>query len=504
MKAKILLSGIFILSLLTSLFSAMLFSYQLQQDEQEDFTADVLEYTEMVTDQLASALSATEQLSDFKCTKEHINKLREIAQVNLEVFDVGYIVDDEVFCTANWGKITPIKLQAQDVGSQNGYRFYSNEKNLYDISNHYNITAKNHFFAVNIAISYSRMIKSTPNHSFKIYSSSNSGYIFDEYTFKQVKRGPLSLSLETNLCSEKYDYCVKSSNSNAGLAHYSGKTKQLILFLSIIFAYLVTHLAKMVMVSNQSIESRFRKALINKSLFMEYQPIVAIQDGKIMGVESLVRWKDDVFGYVPPDLFIGIAEKRGLYPQLAHFTAKRSISDMAPILRDNPLFSVGINVGSYEVLDHGFLLFLEKVAKKQRVRPEQIKIEITESIDVALADLTDFSNRARQLGFMVVLDDFGTGVSNLVWLTEVNFDYIKIDRVFVNALNFDVKKGMVNSIMELIASLGREVVFEGVETEYEYHMIKERCKSGYVQGWLFYKSLPFTELQSLLKSKSLD
>ena len=76
---------------------------------------------------------------------------------------------------------------------------------------------------------------------------------------------------------------------------------------------------------------------------------------------------------------------------------------------------------------------------------------------------------------MVVLDDFETGVSNLVWLTEVNFDYIKIDRVFVNALNFDVKKNMASSIMELVTSLGKDVVFEGVETKREYDMIKSYC-----------------------------
>ncbi|NMU18916.1 EAL domain-containing protein, partial [Vibrio parahaemolyticus] len=125
----------------------------------------------------------------------------------------------------------------------------------------------------------------------------------------------------------------------------------------------------------------------------------------------------------------------------------------------------------------------------------------TESIDVELIEIAEFSARAQALGFMVVLDDFGTGVSNLVWLTEVNFDYIKIDRVFVNALNFDIKKGMASAIMDLVASLGKEVVFEGVETKREYDMITEHCKQGYVQGWYFYRSLPLTELLTVLNNK---
>ena len=499
MKVKILLSGIFILSLFVSLFIGTLFSYHLQKDEQEDFAANVLENAETVTGQLVSVLSTTNQLSDFTCTEDHIDKLREVVQVNSEIFDVGYIAEGIVLCTANWGVITPVKLKAQDVGSQNGYHFYSNEQNLYRISDHYNITVKNNFFAVNITTPYSRMIKSMPEYQFKIYSSK--GHVFDEFTPQQIKNGPLSLRLKTNICSDDYDYCVMTSNSNAGLAYYSAHTIQIIFLTSIVFSYLITHLSKMLIANNQSIESRFRKALIKKSLFMEYQPIVSIQDGKIIAVESLVRWKDDVFGNVPPDLFIGIAEKLSLYPQLAHFTATRTICDIAPILREDPQFSVAINIGSYEILEHGFLMFLEKVAQNERVIPSQIKIEITESIDVALADLADFSSRARKLGFMVVLDDFGTGVSNLVWLTEVDFDYIKIDRVFVNSLNFDVKKGMASAVMELVASLGKEVVFEGVETDHEYRMIKEHCTAGYVQGWLFYRSLPLAELKSLLKSK---
>ncbi|WP_242536358.1 EAL domain-containing protein, partial [Vibrio sp. Vb2880] len=77
---------------------------------------------------------------------------------------------------------------------------------------------------------------------------------------------------------------------------------------------------------------------------------------------------------------------------------------------------------------------------------------------------------------MVVLDDFGTGISNLVWLTEVNFDYIKIDRVFVNALNFDIKEGMARAVMDLVTNLGKEVVFEGVETKREYDLIIENCR----------------------------
>ncbi|WP_165313781.1 EAL domain-containing protein [Vibrio ziniensis] len=501
LKTRLVLCCIFTLSFIVSLLIATLFSYELQKLEQEDFATEVLESAETVTSQLVTVLSTSNKLPNFQCTKSNINKLRELVQQNTEIFDAGYIIDNTVYCTANWGAIEPTEIQAQRLGEQNGYQFYSDETNLYHITQRYNITVKGNFFAVNITTPYSFQLKKLPVYHFKIYSSV-SDFVFDTYSPKVSSSSFLSLVLETNICSDHYGYCVKTVNSNAGLTFYSLRTKLIVFLIVLTFCYLITHLAKLVLANRQTIEARFRKALVDGSLFMEYQPIVNIQNGKIEAVESLVRWTDEVYGRVSPDLFINIAEKLSLYPDLAHFTAKRSINEIAPILRKDPTFALCINIGSYEILDDEFLSFLDHVVTKTAVNPNQIKIEITERINVDLCSLADFSDRARSLGFMVVLDDFGTGVSNLVWLTEVNFDYIKIDRVFVNALNFDIKKGMASAIMDLVASLGKDVVFEGVETEREYNMIKEHCFTGYVQGWYFYRSLPLDELLTVLQNKS--
>ncbi|MBY8259280.1 EAL domain-containing protein [Vibrio fluvialis] len=491
---------IFTLSFAVLLFIVTLFTYEFQKVEQDNFTDEILENAETVTSQLATVLNASNQLTDFQCTNTSINKLRDLVQNNLAVFDVGYIVDDTVYCTANWGELEPTKLKAENSGSQNGYRFYANEKKLYNMTESYNITARGHFFAVNIATNHWFQFKKLPKYHFKIYSNI-SDYVFDTYTPEEESHDIFALTHETTICSKRYSYCVMTVNRNAGPTFYSERTQLVGLLVIFILCYLVTHLAKLILLSKNTIEARFRKALDNGSLFMEYQPIVNIKNGKIEAVESLVRWKDDVYGHVSPELFIHIAEKLSLYPDLAYFTARRSIKEMASILRDHSTLSLSINIGNYEILDDEFLPFLNQIVTKEEIVHSQIKIEITERVDVALPALTDFSNRARALGFLVVLDDFGTGVSNLVWLTEVNFDYIKIDRVFVNALNFDIKKGMVNAVMNLVTSLGKDVVFEGVETAYEYDMIKEHCASGYVQGWYFYRAVPLDRLKAILEEE---
>lgn len=503
MKAKFKLLGIFFVSLMSMSFVISLFTYELQKIEQEEFASGVLADAEKVTSQLVTVLDKANALGAFSCTKEQINELRELVQSNSEVFDAGFVENDTVYCTANWGVIKPTRLMPQDKGAQNGYRLYSNEENLYRIAEHYNLTAKGQFFAVNITTPYSRLLKTLPKFKFQIYSNAID-YVFDQYSPETTAKSVFAVSLSTEACSDKFGFCVRTVNDRAGLPYYSVRTNLIIFFVILTISYLITYLSKLVIANRQSIEFRFRTALRDESLFMEYQPLVRIENGRVDAVESLVRWTDDVYGRVSPELFISIAEKLSLYPELAHFTAKRAISDMAPVLRNDTQFSCGINIGTYEVREHKFLEFLMALVISKGIKPNQIKIEITESIDVELVEIADFSLRAQALGFMVVLDDFGTGVSNLVWLTEVNFDYIKIDRVFVNALNFDIKKGMATAIMELVASLGKEVVFEGVETKREYDMTTEHCTKGYVQGWYFYRSLPLTELLSLLNENAAD
>nr|WP_242009744.1 EAL domain-containing protein [Vibrio furnissii] len=234
---------------------------------------------------------------------------------------------------------------------------------------------------------------------------------------------------------------------------------------------------------------------------MEYQPIVVARDQRIKAVESLVRWEDSQYGRVSPELFIGIAEKLSLYPQLAYFIVERSISEMAPIMREHPDLALGINITAFELQDPHFLPYLDKLTTEYGIPNAKIKIEITERIDLPLLELADFSRDAKAMGFVVVLDDFGTGVANLVWLTEMDFDYIKVDRVFVNALNYDIKRNIVRPVMELLTNLNKQVIFEGVETEHEFNIIKDNYPDASIQGWYFYKSLPSSELRDVLNSR---
>lgn len=472
-------------------------AYQIQEQDQDEFAREMLQNSEIVTSQIISALDEADALGEQRCEEAQLNTLRKLVHKNSEVYDMGYIDGTAVSCTANWGVFEPIEIEAREVSEFKGYRFYSDASNLFDLDDKYNITILNNVFTVSMATPYTRKVRRMPDFQFDVTSVRNS-HVFISYFPPRLNDAALGLDLDTNVCSQKYSYCVNTHNPNAGLFYYSVKVIFGIVAVSALFCWLLTYSFCAFLQKRHTMEVRFRRALKQQTLYMEYQPIISVSDSRIIAVESLVRWEDKLFGKVSPELFISIAEKLGLYPQLAYFTAQRAIVEMASVLNQFAYFSVGINIGTFEIQDPKFLPFIKRLVDEQGLLPEQLKIEITERIAVPLQELADFSNQARAMGFKVVLDDFGTGVSNLVWLTEIDFDYIKVDRVFVNALNYELKKDMVSPVMELVTSLQKEVVFEGVETEREYHMIQKHCPTAFIQGWYFYKSMSLEQLLKLI------
>ncbi|MCE7594567.1 EAL domain-containing protein [Vibrio fluvialis] len=473
-------------------------TYYLQQDEQIRFAKEVLDEAEQATEQISDALHVANTILQPSCDHATMTVIRQLVHENSEIYDIGLMEGDSVLCSANWGVFDPVNVADKFQTAFKGYRFYTQVDHLFPVDDKYDLTRLNQFVTLTVPDQYQHLMQRMPKFRFSVESATDE-HVFTQYTPGNDYGNPFPpLSIKTKTCSDRFNYCVHTHNAKAGLANYSAHVLLALLAIALLFSFLLAYSFWTFISRHNSIEHRFREALSQKKLYMEYQPVVTVKDKRIAGVESLVRWEDNQYGRVSPELFIGIAEKLSLYPQLAYFVAERSISEMAPILQENPGFSLGINIAAFELQDPQFLPFLSKLTLELSIQPSQIKIEITERIDLPLSELADFSRRAKSMGFMVVLDDFGTGVANLVWLTEMDFDFIKVNRVFVNALNYDMKRNIVRPVMDLITGLNKQVVFEGVETEHEFKIIEENCPWGYIQGWYFYKSMPKSELDAVL------
>lgn len=256
-------------------------------------------------------------------------------------------------------------------------------------------------------------------------------------------------------------------------------------------------------------ENELTRALNEDEFKLYYQPIVDTTTGKIGGFEALVRWFHPQRGMVSPDEFITLAEQTGLIQQLGDWIIDEAcrqlsvISDKVPgVIKDRPDFFVSINLSAKQFMFPDLFSHVVDTLKQHKLSADNIKFEITESIlmdnpETALVILEKF----KQQGFRIAIDDFGTGYSSLSYLHTFPIDTLKIDRSFVNSMQENsTSLSIVHAVVGLAKAIELTVIAEGVETEEQLNNLKS-LDCDFVQGYYFYKPMPFAEALALLKKQ---
>ena len=205
-----------------------------------------------------------------------------------------------------------------------------------------------------------------------------------------------------------------------------------------------------------AIQVDLKRALTERELTLNYQPIVEAASGAISSVEALLRWNSPTHGFVPPDLFVSIAEEVGLMAELGRFVIEQAIEDA----QRWPELTTAINISPAQLRSATILPDLLEPAKKFGVSPSRITIEITESVLMSSDDRTlRVLNELKRHGFTLALDDFGTGYSSLAYIRDFPFDKLKIDRSFVQGLSESERSlAIVEGVVKFGKILGREIV----------------------------------------------
>jgi diguanylate cyclase (GGDEF)-like protein len=243
------------------------------------------------------------------------------------------------------------------------------------------------------------------------------------------------------------------------------------------------------------LEVDLKTAIAQGELSVLYQPIVEASTGQIASVEALCRWNSPRHGFVPPDVFIPIAEEAGLMADLGRFVIDRAVQDS---LRW-PKLHTAINVSAAQLRAVSVLEDLITPTEKYGVNPERITIEITETV---LLSNDGHTNRMLQTlkdcGFALALDDFGTGYSSLAYIRDFPFDRLKIDRSFVHGLkNSERALAIIEAVANFGRILGKDVVAEGIETEQEMQAM-QKVGCTHLQGYLFAKALPADKIEAMV------
>ena len=256
-----------------------------------------------------------------------------------------------------------------------------------------------------------------------------------------------------------------------------------------------------------TLESDLRRALAEGQLFVVYQPIVAMADGRCVATEALVRWRHPERGIVPPVEFIGVAEETGMIGALGAFVLGQACAQLAAwrqALGPMAPHTVCVNLSRAQLLGGDFVAQVRRTLDDTGLAPCHLQLEVTESLAAQDADIIAQLHRLKALGVSLALDDFGTGYSSLSSLHQLPVDVVKIDRSFVCQIESSAHhRVLVEATVMVAKSLGMTTVAEGIETPGQFEMLEAlRCDKG--QGYWLARPLTATAAFDWLQARGSD
>ena len=249
------------------------------------------------------------------------------------------------------------------------------------------------------------------------------------------------------------------------------------------------------------IEVDLRRAVERGELFLQYQPLFALGDGAITGVEALLRWNHPTRGVLPPAEFMPVAEQRGLIVDIGAWVIDEACRQLAEWGAQDGLaeLTMAVNISSRQLADPSIVGVVREALRRHGVTPARLSLELTETTLLEnAADMRRQLTELASLGVHLALDDFGTGYSALAHLRDFNVDMLKIDRSIVDQLGDGDRTGeMIGALTAMAHFLGMSVVGEGIETSKQWEELKNlSCDDG--QGFVVAKPMSPQDLLALM------
>ncbi|WP_027476611.1 EAL domain-containing protein [Curvibacter gracilis] len=469
----------------------------------EDLATSVLRSAEMVSDQSVSAIQSIEQHRiDTPCDDQSVTLMRQELIRNKLLQDVGYIKDNWLRCSALlasphdlgpfdyhsaignqvrvhlWHPLVPTIRTMALTHAESGYTVFVHPDLLLDMLPK---GEASQIALVNISNQKVVMTRGP------MAADAHLGQVTRAQAFVELKDERVRVWKP----SSRYDFGALVTVPAEVLASELHRQFVWMVFMALgasgVLAWVLFRIARI----TQSLPTEFKQALKrHDELFLVYQPIVDTRSGDWVGVEALLRWRRQNGEHVAPDLFIAMAERRGLIKLVTEKVMFLLSQDMPRMLAVHPRLQMAINVCAEDLKCPGIVDRFQALIAQLGVPATQIHVEITERVAVDIDQSIDNVRRLHALGIKVSLDDFGTGYSSLTYLATLEPDQVKIDRSFVAAIG----KGLVTShVVDHVIELGHrmhlDMVAEGVETQQQADYLRARGVQ-WAQGWHYAKPMP--------------
>lgn len=255
---------------------------------------------------------------------------------------------------------------------------------------------------------------------------------------------------------------------------------------------------KELLYARRFIEENMQTAITKRQFQMYLQPKYSIRNNHIVGAEALVRWKHPEKGMIYPNEFIPVIEENGFIRNVDYYIWGEACSFVKRCMADGiEVCPISVNVSRHHLCGDDFIGVLENLIRQSKIEKKYLELEITETVNDE--QISEMSNRLKEEGFTLLMDDFGSGYSSLSILLETPFDVIKIDKKFMDNMMVSEKgKLILAQVVSMADKLGLGLLAEGVETKEQVEVLKSiGCDT--VQGYYYAKPMPVEDFYELLK-----
>lgn len=248
------------------------------------------------------------------------------------------------------------------------------------------------------------------------------------------------------------------------------------------------------------LENELSKALEKEQFYLDFQPKLDFVNGKVIGMEALIRWRHPDLGIIPPLQFIPLAEESGLILRIGEWVLQKACQQNKEWLDEGfPPLRVSVNLSTKQLVEPNFVSKVKAILEETQLDPNLLELEVTESVFADVEDAANILEEIRELGVHISIDDFGTGYSSLNYIKHLPVDMLKIDASFIRDIHENEEsKAIVKAVLTLADTLGMKVLAEGIERKEQLKVLNEDgCKFG--QGFLFSRPLSKDDFERFIK-----